>query len=52
MVFNGCDCKLIKNTDIEKVLMQAINAYFRQDPDQVYLAIVTVKREDLSFTVS
>jgi hypothetical protein len=29
MVFNGCGCKLTKNTDIEKVLVRAMNAYFR-----------------------
>jgi hypothetical protein len=29
MVFNNYDCKLTKNIDIEKVLVRAINAYFR-----------------------
>jgi hypothetical protein len=29
MVFDGCGCKPIRNTDIKKVLMRAINAYFR-----------------------
>jgi hypothetical protein len=29
MVFDDCGCKLTKNTDIEKVLVRAINAYFR-----------------------
>jgi hypothetical protein len=29
MVFNDCDCKPIKNTDIEEVLVRAINAYFK-----------------------
>jgi len=51
MLFNGCDCKPTKDTDIREVLVRAINAYFRQDPDQVYLVIIIVKREDLSFTV-
>jgi hypothetical protein len=29
MVFNGCDCKLIKNTDIKKILVRAMNVYFK-----------------------
>jgi hypothetical protein len=29
VVFNDCDCKLTKNTDIEEVLVRAMNAYFR-----------------------
>jgi hypothetical protein len=29
MVFDGCDCKSIKNTDIEDVSVRAMNAYFR-----------------------
>jgi hypothetical protein len=29
MIFNGCDYKLIKNTDIKEVLVRVINAYFR-----------------------
>jgi hypothetical protein len=33
------------------VLVRAINAYFRQDLKQVYLAIITVKEKDLSFTI-
>jgi hypothetical protein len=33
MVFNGCDCRLTKNTDIEKVSVRAMNTYFRQDLD-------------------
>jgi hypothetical protein len=51
MIFNGCDYKLIKNTNIKEVLVRAMNAYFRQDPDQVYLAIITVKGEKTFFTV-
>jgi hypothetical protein len=33
MIFDGCDCKLIKNTDIEKMSVRVMNAYFRQDLD-------------------
>jgi hypothetical protein len=33
MVFNGCNCKLTKNINIEEVLIRAINAYFKQNPD-------------------
>jgi hypothetical protein len=51
IIFNDCDCKLTKNTDIEKMSVRAINAYFRQDPDQVYLAIITMKGDKTSFTV-
>jgi hypothetical protein len=51
MVFNGYNCQLTKNTDIEKVSVRAINAYFRQNLDQVYLAIVTVKGDEASFTI-
>jgi hypothetical protein len=51
MSFNGYGCKPKKNIDIEKVLMRAINAYYRQDPEQVYLAMVTVKGDELFFTV-
>jgi hypothetical protein len=51
MIFDGCNCQLIKNINIEKVSVRAINAYFRQNPDQVYLAIVTVKGDEASFTV-
>jgi hypothetical protein len=51
MAFNGYGYKPIRNTDIEKMLVRAMNAYFKQDPDQVYLAIITVRREDLFFTV-
>jgi hypothetical protein len=51
IVFNGCGYKLTKNTDIEKVLVRAINTYYRQNPDQVYLAMITVKREKAFFTV-
>jgi hypothetical protein len=29
MVFDDCDCKLIKNIDIEEVSVRVINAYFR-----------------------
>jgi hypothetical protein len=29
MIFNGCNCKLTKNTDIEEVSVRAINAYFK-----------------------
>jgi hypothetical protein len=51
MVFNGCDCKLTKNINIEEVLVRAMNAYFRQNPDQVYLAIIIVKGDEASFTI-
>jgi hypothetical protein len=51
MVFDNCDCKPIKDTDIEEVLVRAMNAYFRQNSDQVYLAIITVKDEKASFTI-
>jgi hypothetical protein len=51
MVFNNCNCKLTKNTDIEKVLIRAINAYFRQNSDQVYLTMIIVKVNDVFFTV-
>jgi hypothetical protein len=51
IIFNGCDYKLTKNTDIKEVSVRAMNAYFRQDLEQVYLAIVIMKGEDLSFTV-
>jgi hypothetical protein len=51
MVFDGYDCKLIKNTNIEKVSVRAINAYFRQDPDQVYLTIIIIKEEKVSFII-
>jgi hypothetical protein len=33
MIFNDCNYKLIKNIDIEEVLVRAMNAYFRQNPD-------------------
>jgi hypothetical protein len=29
MIFDDCGCKLIKNTDIEEVLVRAMNAYFK-----------------------
>jgi len=29
MAFNDCSCKLTRNTDIEEMLMRAINAYFK-----------------------
>jgi hypothetical protein len=51
MVFDDCGYRSIKNTDIKEMLMRAINVYFRQDPDQVYLAIITVKSDEASFTV-
>jgi hypothetical protein len=51
MVFDGCGYKLTKNTDVKEVLVRAMNAYFRQDPEQVYLAMVIIKRDNLSFTV-
>jgi len=51
MVFDGCGCKPTKNVDIKEVSVRAMNAYFRQELKQVYLAIVIVKREDLFFTV-
>jgi hypothetical protein len=51
MVFDGCGCRLIKNTNIEEVLVRAMNAYFRQDLNQVYLAMVTMKGEKAFFTI-
>jgi hypothetical protein len=33
MVFDDYGCKLIKNINIEEVLVRAMNAYFRQDLD-------------------
>jgi hypothetical protein len=33
MLFNGCDCKPARNTNIKEMLVRAINAYFRQDSD-------------------
>jgi hypothetical protein len=51
MAFDGCGCKPIRNINIEKMLVRAMNAYFRQNSDQVYLAIVIMREEDLSFTV-
>jgi hypothetical protein len=51
MVFNGYGYQLTKNTDIEEISVRAINAYFRQDLDQVYLAMVTVKNDETSFTI-
>jgi hypothetical protein len=29
MIFNGYDCKLTKNTDIEEVLVRIMNVYFK-----------------------
>jgi hypothetical protein len=29
MVFNGCGCRPIKNTNIEEMSVRAMNAYFR-----------------------
>jgi hypothetical protein len=29
IVFDGCDCKLIKNINIEEVSVRVMNAYFR-----------------------
>jgi hypothetical protein len=29
IVFNGCGCKLTKNTNIEEVLVRAMNVYFK-----------------------
>jgi hypothetical protein len=29
MIFNGCGCKPTRNTDIKKMLVRVINAYFR-----------------------
>jgi hypothetical protein len=52
MVFDGCGYKLTRNTDIKEILVRAINAYFRQDLEQVYLAIIIVKGKDLSFIIS
>jgi hypothetical protein len=51
MVFGNCGCKPTRDTDIEEVLVRAMNAYYRQDPDQVYLAMITVKREEAFFTI-
>jgi hypothetical protein len=51
MVFNGYGCRPTKGADIEKVLVRAINAYYKQNPDQVYLAIIAVQKKDVSFTV-
>jgi hypothetical protein len=51
MFFNGYDCKPTQNTDIEKVSVRAINIYFKQNPEQVYLTIVIVKGDDLSFII-
>jgi hypothetical protein len=51
MSFDGCGCKPEKNIDIEEVLMRAMNVYYRQDSEQVYLAMVIVKGDELSFTV-
>jgi hypothetical protein len=31
MAFDGCDYKLIRNTDIEEMSVRVINAYFRQN---------------------
>jgi hypothetical protein len=33
IIFKGCGCKPTRNTDIEKVLVRAMNAYYRQNPD-------------------
>jgi hypothetical protein len=51
MNFDGYKCKPEKNINIEEILIRAMNAYFRQNPDQVYLAIVIVKGDEASFTV-
>jgi hypothetical protein len=51
MVFDDCGYKLIRDTDIEKILIRAMNAYYRQNPDQVYLVMVIVKGEKASFTI-
>jgi hypothetical protein len=29
MVFDGCGCKLIKDTNIEEVLVRAMNVYYK-----------------------
>jgi hypothetical protein len=52
LTFNGYGCKLIKDIDISEILMRAMNAYYRQDPNQIYLAMMIVKRDESSFTVS
>jgi hypothetical protein len=51
MIFNDCNYRLTKNTDIEKVLVRAINTYFKQNLDQVYLTIIIVKSDETSFTI-
>jgi hypothetical protein len=51
MVFNGYDYKPTKNTDIEKVLVRVINTYFKQNLNQVYLAMITVKGDEAFFTI-
>jgi hypothetical protein len=51
MIFDGCDCRLIKNTDIEEMLVRVINAYFRQNLNQVYLAMITVKNDETFFII-
>jgi hypothetical protein len=33
MVFDGCGCKPTKNINIKKVLVRAMNAYFKQNLD-------------------
>jgi hypothetical protein len=51
MAFNSCGCRLIRNTDIEEILVRAMNAYFRQNLEQVYLAMVIVKTDGIFFII-
>ena len=51
MIFNGCNCKLTKNIDIKKMLIRAMNAYFRQNLNQVYLAMIIVKGDEIFFII-
>ena len=51
MNFDGYRCNPEKNINIEEMLIRAMNAYYRQDPKQIYLTIITVKKDELSFTV-
>jgi hypothetical protein len=51
MIFNDYNYKSIKNIDIEEVSIRVINIYFKQDLEQVYLAIVIVKGKNLFFTI-
>jgi hypothetical protein len=51
MVFDNCGCRPIRDIDVKEVLVRAMKAYFRQDPDQVYLAMIIVKGGKAFFTV-